>query len=92
MKFTFDPDKDAANRAKHGLGLSEADRLHWRDAVFVADRRRDYREDRIQIFGDIDGRLHVLIVTPREGGMRAISLRKANKREIRTYGRSHVQP
>lgn len=92
MKVTFGPEKDGANRAKHGLSLSEANRIRWRDAVFVADRRQNYREARIQIYGDIDGRLHVLIVTPRDEGLRAISLRKANKREIRAYGRPDVQP
>lgn len=92
MRIDFDPAKDDANRAKHGLSLAEASQLDWRNVTFVADIRREYWEPRLQIYGDIEGRLHVLIATPRNSGLRAISLRKANKREIRRHGRPDVQP
>jgi uncharacterized DUF497 family protein len=34
----------------------------------------------------IDGRLHMLAFTVREGMLRAISLRRANAKETRRYG------
>ena len=92
MKITFDPAKDAANVAKHGVSLAKAVEITWRAATFVDDIRRDYGEPRLQVYGDIDGRLHVFIFTPADDGVRAISLRKANKREIRRHGRPDVQP
>lgn len=50
-----------------------------------AYRRYDYGEDRFQALGLIDGRLHMLVFTIRGGTLRAISLRKANPREVRRY-------
>ena len=87
MRLAFDPAKDGANRAKHGLSLTNAARFDWAAVEFVPDICRDYGEARFQVYGNIDGRLHVLVVTPRDGELRAISLRKANKREIREHGR-----
>ncbi len=29
MQITFDPDKDRANQAKHGVSLSLAERMDW---------------------------------------------------------------
>ncbi len=92
MRLTFDPAKNEANKAKHGLSLADASRLDWRSAKVVDDARRDYLEPRLQIYGALDGRLHVLIATLRDDGLRVISLRKANKREIRRHGRSDLQP
>lgn len=54
-------------------------------AFIVEDRRRDYGERRYQAMGPIDGRLHVLVFTPRAGAIHVISLRKANDRELRLY-------
>ena len=51
----------------------------------VEDVRRDYGEPRFQALGEIDGRLHMLVFTPRGGDVHVISLRKANRREIKRY-------
>ena len=51
----------------------------------MADERFDYGEDRYCAFGVIDDRLHVLTFTVRDGAERAISLRKANKKEVRRH-------
>ena len=51
---------------------------------------RSYGEDRYELIGRIEGRLFVLIYTPRHDGIRIISARKANSREIKRYeNRSH---
>ena len=33
MQITFDEEKDALNKSKHGLSLSEAAKLEWDDAL-----------------------------------------------------------
>jgi uncharacterized protein len=46
---------------------------------------KDYGERRFQALGLIAGRLHALVFTPRAGLVHVISLRKANRREIKLY-------
>lgn len=79
----FDPDKDAANIAKHGVSLAMADRMILDEAVLEVDNRFDYGEPRWIAYQEIDARLYVLAFTFRDGATRAISLRKANDREQR---------
>jgi len=38
--------KDALNKSKHGLSLSQAEKLEWDDALIWQDTRRDYGEVR----------------------------------------------
>ena len=85
MKVEFDPNKDSSNRQKHGLSLAEAERMDLGTAAIDADRRYAYGEGRFQALGLIDGRLHMLVFTMRGDVIRAISLRKANPREVRRY-------
>lgn len=49
------------------------------------DKRRDYGEERIITIGFLDGRMVVLVWTPRKGAHRIISMRKANEREKTLY-------
>lgn len=85
MKIAFDPDKDVINRQKHGLSLADAERMDFDTAIYAPDDRYDYGEDRTQALGLIDGRLHMLVFTMRGEALRAISLRKANPREVKRY-------
>lgn len=85
MKIVFDPAKDAANRAKHGIGLESAFDLDWDRATIDIDDRRAYGEVRYLAYAPLDGRLHVACFTVRDGAMRIISFRKGNKREEKTY-------
>ena len=82
----FDPAKDVANRAKHGLSLADASNLDWEAANIVPDRRFDYGELRSQAYGMLHDRLHVIAFTRRNGRLRIISVRRANVRETRRYG------
>lgn len=86
MTIDFDPAKDAVNREKHGLSLARAVDFDFGTAFRVADTRRDYGEPRFQLYGMLGDRLHVLVFSPRSGRDRIISLRRANKREVRHYG------
>lgn len=84
--FEFDPVKDDANRGKHGVPLSAAERMEFDTALYRPDRRLAYGEERTQALGFIDGRLHMLVFTMRGAVLRAISLRKANAGERKRYG------
>lgn len=87
MEIEFDPTKDATNLAKHGVSLQAAEGFDWDTAFEREDGRFDYGEVRFVAMGLIGDRLHVLIFT--EGSddntVRAISLRLAEKHEVRFY-------
>lgn len=85
-RLEFDERKDLANRAKHGIALARAVDFEWDSARVEPDARRDYGESRYKATGFLDGRLHVLVFTPRRALLRLIGLRRANKRERRSYG------
>lgn len=55
------------------------------DRVIRQDRRFSYGEVRYQLIGRVEGRLYVLIYTPRQDKIRIISARKANLREVKRY-------
>ena len=54
-------------------------------AVIVVDNRRDYGEARFRALGYLDGRLHALVFVGLPDGIRVISFRKANQREVKLY-------
>ena len=84
--FDADRDKIAKNFAERQLHLVEdAKRFEFETAVVVDDDRREYGEVRQVAIGFIGERMHVLVFTMRGKTCRSISLRKANKREIRRY-------
>jgi hypothetical protein len=85
MNITFNPAKDAANIAKHGVSLAEAAGLEWDSAVFWLDTRRDYDERRMIAYAYIGLRLYCVVFTDRGAERRIISLRKANSREVERY-------
>ena len=94
VKFAFDPAKDAINRAKHGVSLSEAARLDWNRVLAKLDTRTDYGEPRQIGYGPIGRRLYCVVFVDRGDTLRIISLRKANNRETDRYEiqiRSSVQ-
>lgn len=89
MNVTFDPAKDAANVAKHGVSLTEAAGFKWGSAVVWPDTRRDYGEARMVALGYIGLRIMALVFVDRPPEKpterRIISLRKANSREVKRY-------
>jgi uncharacterized protein len=86
VEITYDAAKNKENIATRGLSFDRAIDFDFNGAVYVPDHRRKYRELRIRAFGLLDGRLHVLVFTEIRQGIRVISLRRANKREVRDYG------
>ena len=85
MTILFDPAKDALNRLKHGISLGDADKFEWETALVREDLRHAYGERRFEAMGYIGLRLFVLVYCLRDQGVRAISLRKANQREVARY-------
>jgi len=56
------------------------------NVLTIADDRLDYGEPRFITIGRLDGRMVVLVWTPRGEHRRIISMRKANEREQAAYG------
>ena len=86
MQIEFDPAKDRINLIKHGVSLSAAAEIDLDSAIVIADRRFDYGESRFLAYAMLAGRLHVLWFTVRGSTVRAIGLRRANRREREKYG------
>jgi uncharacterized DUF497 family protein len=72
-------------RKNRGLPFESVINFDWKTAVYYKDKRFDYPEDRIIALGFIAERMHVICFTPIDGGVRVISFRKANKREVIYY-------
>lgn len=87
MEFEWDDGKEAAYRAKHGLGFDVVAKCDWSDYQKFADERRDYGENREEAYVYLGSRLHVCVFVLRERRFRITSFRKANRREERRYGR-----
>lgn len=83
VKFEFDPAKDAANLAKHGVSLSWGTRLEFQ--AVVKDERQDYGEDRFNALGLIEGVTYCMTFTVRGETIRIISLRRARAKEYSRY-------
>lgn len=91
MQITFDPAKDTANIAKHGVSLTFAAQIMADpNRVEILDLRFDYGEDRWAVFGMVENRVWVCIHTPRGETRRIISVRKANDRETSQYFRTRI--
>jgi uncharacterized protein len=82
MEIEFDPAKDAANIAKHGISLARAADLT--DVIVVSDERFA-GERRYRLYGRIDGVPHCLAAVMRSGMVRAISLRRAHAKEFNRH-------
>ena len=85
MKIEFDPNKNSANVAKHGVDFSAVEGFEWGDCISWQDHRAAYAERRECVIGYIGERLHFVVFTDRPNAQyearRVISLRKANQRE-----------
>jgi uncharacterized DUF497 family protein len=85
MEVTFSLAKNSWNIRKRGLSFERAVDFDFETAVYSLDRRHEYGEDRIVALGYLDGRLHVMCFVETEDGIRVISFRKANFREVKKY-------
>ena len=85
MKITFDPIKDQANFAKHGVSLAEAAHFEWDTSISWGDTRFSYDEQRFSAIGYIGLRIYYVAFTEKNEQYRIISLRRATAREVKQY-------
>jgi uncharacterized DUF497 family protein len=85
MRIEFDPAKDAANHAKHGVSLSMAVDLDWEAALVWVDERFEYGETRMIALAPKTETLYYVAFVNRGEVRRVISLRRANRREVKYY-------
>ena len=90
MRIEFDPNKNETNIRTRGLGFEQVAQFDFGTAVMEQDTRKAYPEVRFVATGFLGGRLHVLCFTPVAGGIRVISFRKANAREVRDYDQTRT--
>jgi hypothetical protein len=83
--FESDPTKDQLNLDKHGVSLGLASDLDWDAALLWIDDRREYGETRILALAPWTSILYYVAFVDRGNVRRVISLRRANRREVRRY-------
>ena len=85
MRIEFDPTKEATNQAKHGVSLALADELDWDAALVWVDDRFEYAEMRMIALAPKTETLYYVAFVDRGETRRIISLRRANRREVKHY-------
>ena len=88
MRIEFDTAKDAANQTKHGVSLSLAGELDWNTALVWVDGRFEYGETRMIALAPKTEVLYYVAFIDRGRIRRIISLRRANRREVKHYVKS----
>jgi hypothetical protein len=81
--FEWDPDKAEANVRKHGIGFQDA-ALALLDLGLVKPSPRD-DEHRFQSTCLLEGKLIVVVWTPRDNVIRILSARRAKRNERKRY-------
>jgi uncharacterized protein len=85
MEIEFDPNKDASNQIRHGVSLGLAAELDWDAALVWEDARYDYGELRMIALAPEINVLYYVAFVDRGDVRRIISLRPANRREVKHY-------
>ena len=85
MRIAFDPVNDAINQTKHGISLALATELDWKAALVWVDDRFRYNETRMIALAPKTGILYYVAFVERGAVRRVISLRQANRREVKYY-------
>ena len=85
MEVAFDAIKNIQNIELRGLSFERVAEFEFATAWIVVDDRKDYGETRYRAIGFLAERLHALVFTETQVGIRVISFRKANQREERLY-------
>ena len=85
MQIDFDPKKDLANRANHGVSLAIAASLDWDAALVWIDDRFEYDELRMIALAPETNTLYYVAFVDRSEVRRIISVRRATRKEIAYY-------
>lgn len=82
MRLQFDPAKDVANQAKHGVSLALAIELDWEAALIWVDARFEYQELRMIALAPKTEILYSMAFVESGAARRIFSLQRANRREL----------
>jgi uncharacterized DUF497 family protein len=88
MRIEFDPAKDSANQTRHGVSLALAGELDWDAALVWIDDRFENDEWRMIALAPKTEILYYVAFVDRGEVRRIISLRRANRREVKHYVQS----
>ena len=96
MRFEWDPEKDQANRVKHGLSFDEASRLFTggQDYLEIYDEEHSHDEDRFIAIGPIDRGVVVAYAERDDDLIRVVSARMATakeRRHLEMYWKDHYE-
>ena len=84
--FEWDDEKSRLNVEKYGIGFETAATIFRGNVLSRIDDREDYGELREISIGRVDTDVVVTVVhTDRDGNVRLISARRANRRERKDY-------
>ncbi len=85
MAISFDRRKRDRTFAERGLAFEDAETVFAGPTYELVDDRKDYGELRIITVGWLNGRMVIVVWTPRGDVRHIISMRKANDREQARY-------
>ena len=85
MYIEFDQTKNEANIRDRGLSFELVSHFDFETALIWRDSRKHYIEVRFSALGLMGDRLHSVVFTEVANGIRVISFRKANQREVKRY-------
>ncbi len=86
MDAEFDPWKRVITLRERGLDFAQAGTLFAGPTATRPDDRKDYGESRFQTVGVLDGRLVMVVWTPRGDARRVISMRYVHEHEAKAFG------
>lgn len=86
MSVEFDPGKREVTLRERGLDFARAGEVFDGQHFTATDTRQPYPEVRFITVGRLDGRMVLVVWTPRGEVRRIISMRKANEREEARFG------
>lgn len=88
MKFEWNDNKRHINLRKHNFDFSDAHLVFNDDALVIEDPHNDYGETRYILQGMLKQHIVIIAFAVRDDDIiRIISMRKANKREQRSYAK-----
>ena len=85
MRIELDSAKDSANKSMHGVSLALAVELDWEAALVWFDDHFEYDELRMIALVPKTEILYYVAFVDRGEARRIISLRRANRREVKHY-------
>ena len=88
MESEWDDEKSEQTHQDRGFDFGFASQAFIDPEAFrEVDTQLEYGEDRFRFYGQIQGRLFVVVYTERQSRIRVISARRANAREVQAHER-----